>query len=828
MVDGRISKDILYGESAPGVSAVRLVLGRNCNNSAGFAARLVAPCGRRESKKKWRPSIAEGRKAFVGLQKVWHLRSVPVSPVAVNQIFQSERVLLTHKSTATMSIRMSLVGLFLLATLRASVGVSEIDCINEINRCGGDGMVVLTKATRGITLDEYGKDALENFCRDKGKLETCLESAKDMCPKGVVEQYQKNLKMVTANCEYLDCTKKIIDCGSDVAGMFRMNMTSTTDSVHYLALGNGGIDDICRERDALKTCIMDSTPQCSDQVAEWNVQLDALKPVCEMLPCNKEIKTCFGKLDGYLATPTYDIWALQNVCSDATATDNCIQGVTECPAETVQYYKDVTSIYLSKCTTLDACQKNIRDCAGESANTFFGAVGDRKFEVATVEKLCSVKDSLSTCFEQSTACPDEYTVQYEATLENYVTQGCVYMPCSKKLEACAGDVAEIFMSGTGYRTDRLDKLCEQNATIQQCLNNLRSECPDSYIELQKAYLQEGLNQGCIYNPCVEKVDACNGEVGKIFMTGSNFGAGGLEKLCEKKEAIQACFEGMREKCPSSYAESQITLVTQAQKGCDYTSCAKKVQDCGVNVMENVDITSLKKETLVSFCENVIKAKTCLDAIGSECPQEAKDKSKKTMTIGADQCAEIGGNRVAIVLKLEMTWDEKYSDLESEEAKPLVADLKTSLTEIYKNTEGFKEVTIVRLFKSSVGVDHSVEYEQELSKRDLVNVAATINTALSKNGDSLTVGDTTVRAAGKPEMLFGGKSHATDDPCGLYTMDSKCQNGGTCDSSYNGARCVCVNGFSGDYCETMNSSAHRVGLAVLAVLVSIGASFLLGV
>ena len=35
-------------------------------------------------------------------------------------------MLLTHKSTATMSIRMSLVGLFLLATLRASVGVSEI------------------------------------------------------------------------------------------------------------------------------------------------------------------------------------------------------------------------------------------------------------------------------------------------------------------------------------------------------------------------------------------------------------------------------------------------------------------------------------------------------------------------------------------------------------------------------------------------------------------------------------------------------------------------------------------------------------------------------
>ena len=47
-----------------------------------------------------------------------------------------------------------------------------------------------------------------------------------------------------------------------------------------------------------------------------------------------------------------------------------------------------TRLYIRAVTT-DACQKNIRDCAGESANTFFGAVGDRKFEVATVEKLCS-------------------------------------------------------------------------------------------------------------------------------------------------------------------------------------------------------------------------------------------------------------------------------------------------------------------------------------------------------------------------------------------------------------------------------------------------------
>ena len=35
---------------------------------------LSPPVADVKSKKKWRPSIAEGRKAFVDLQKVWHLR----------------------------------------------------------------------------------------------------------------------------------------------------------------------------------------------------------------------------------------------------------------------------------------------------------------------------------------------------------------------------------------------------------------------------------------------------------------------------------------------------------------------------------------------------------------------------------------------------------------------------------------------------------------------------------------------------------------------------------------------------------------------------------
>ena len=54
---------------------------------------------------------------------------------------------------------------------------------------------------------------------------------------------------------------------------------------------------------------------------------------------------------------------------------------------------------------------------------------------------------------------------------------------------------------------------------------------------------------------------------------------------------------------------------------------------------------------MSRCRNVIKAKTCLDAIGSECPQEAKDKSKKSITIGADQCAEIGQFSIVIYVFL---------------------------------------------------------------------------------------------------------------------------------------------------------------------------------
>ena len=60
-------------------------------------------------------------------------------------------------------------------------------------------------------------------------------------------------------------------------------------------------------------------------------------------------------------------------------------------------------------------------------------------------------------------------------------------------------------------------------------------------------------------------------------------------------------------------------------------------------------------------------------------------------------------------------------------------------------------------KSSVGVEHSVEYEQELTTSDQASVAATLITVLSENGNSLTVGNTTYPSAGTPEMLFDDKS-----------------------------------------------------------------------
>ena len=52
------------------------------------------------------------------------------------------------------------------------------------------------------------------------------------------------------------------------------------------------------------------------------------------------------------------------------------------------------------------------------------------------------------------------------------------------------------------------------------------------------------------------------------------------------------------------------------------------------------------------------------------------------------------------------------------------------------------------------MDHVVEYEQELSYTALTAVAVALKEALQENGDSLTVGSTTFKAAETPEMLFG--------------------------------------------------------------------------
>ena len=52
------------------------------------------------------------------------------------------------------------------------------------------------------------------------------------------------------------------------------------------------------------------------------------------------------------------------------------------------------------------------------------------------------------------------------------------------------------------------------------------------------------------------------------------------------------------------------------------------------------------------------------------------------------------------------------------------------------------------------MDHVVEYEQYLSYTALTAVADALKEALEENGNSLTVGSTTFKAAETPEMLFG--------------------------------------------------------------------------
>ena len=59
-------------------------------------------------------------------------------------------------------------------------------------------------------------------------------------------------------------------------------------------------------------------------------------------------------------------------------------------------------------------------------------------------------------------------------------------------------------------------------------------------------------------------------------------------------------------------------------------------------------------------------------------------------------------------------------------------------------------------KSSVGVEHTVEYDQVLTTTDLASVASALNSALADN-DGLTVGNTTFQAVGKPQMLFSDET-----------------------------------------------------------------------
>ena len=59
-------------------------------------------------------------------------------------------------------------------------------------------------------------------------------------------------------------------------------------------------------------------------------------------------------------------------------------------------------------------------------------------------------------------------------------------------------------------------------------------------------------------------------------------------------------------------------------------------------------------------------------------------------------------------------------------------------------------------ESSVGVEHTVEYDHVLSTTDLASVAAALNSALEDHG-GLIVGNKTFQSAGTPQMLFADET-----------------------------------------------------------------------
>jgi hypothetical protein len=860
--------------------------------------------------------------------------------------------------------------------------------------------------------------------------------------------WNTKLLALAFNCAALECSKKLIACGTDVATQFSIGMSRNPET--YLIMGTGLTQDLCRSSDKLKVCIKNAEAQCTSAVTNiWSAQLDAIKPVCEMLPCNNALNACFYPNNYIMINPTFDVGTLLGSCSIIDDTDKCLQRITACPREVTVMVSSTMSTYHRLCKTTADCTKSVLNCVGPAANPFFGAVASGTFEVATLEKVCPVQDSLSTCLEQSTTCPPSFKEQYKATVQNFITPGCIYMPCAKKFEQCVGEVGKMLVGGTDYGAGALEQVCQQRVAILKCLDSLTPECPTEYIQRQNSILQTYLGMGCKFIPCIKKVqechvnmltevniqqlnpasliifcnnvviaksciatlnpecpatvinpymeamnvwaescstvactnelvgcfgehgnnlmnpkfdaitmtnacsdinnintcvqqittcpaeflkpylnavnayqdmcnqigsctksledcagepagvfmnaastgsfgtatleticgaeklltscinqlrtcpldyvnmyvdgmamakagcsftdclkklESCGNEYTRTFMSGTDFAVGGLEQICKHNATIRRCLDQMNDVCPSSIAEAKQLELAVTLQSCSFVPCAKKVQACGVHMFKDIDITSFDQDSIVSFCKNVIRVETCMKTVGSECPKEATEQWENPLKDWGGRCTDIvnrarqksrsssGGKEVVIVLKLDMEWQADLENLESEKTKPFVAELKNSLTEVYKDTKGFKEVTIVRLFKSSVGVEHTVEYEQELTAKDLASVAASLNAALAKNGNALSIGNKTFAAVGKPEMIFADKPIVTD-LCDVYTKDSECLNGGACYASTTEARCVCKYGFRGDYCGTKSSGQRTTLPTMAAIVVSIMAILL---
>ncbi|KAI0232231.1 hypothetical protein LSAT2_017411 [Lamellibrachia satsuma] len=388
---------------------------------------------------------------------------------------------------------------------------------------------------------------------------------------------------------------------------------------------------------------------------------------------------------------------------------------------------------------------------------------------------------------------------------------------------------------------RPDNTCTRTFTCARhclhCTNNGAGKCD----RCESGYTLTH-NNICSQDACTEKTENCMKEWKSLFSQTPPRSTRSphpetMIKACNILPDVKECLEDEETACQehSTWAINMQIVSSFEQLCAPSTVRIPTKTPVSTSTSEAIPSrTPIATSTTERIPTNTTSSKSAstTERISTKTPSTSSTSTSTTEGIPSktpSTTSTSGSRGVVMVIRLSMTWKDSYNNFTNEETKDLVTSLRKFLQTIYRRVKGFRDVQVRRLFKSSVGVEHFVEFDHDLTDTERTAIALTLTSALAVNSDTLTWRGEKVEISDKAEMLVAGNKVEVNGACFLYDKKQLCKNGGSCVATEASANCVCSPAYRGVYCETrVRSSATKSKDVIGPVVGGIGAVLFVGI